>query len=200
MQDYAPHRALNELIKRIDESGEKPTLLLHACCAPCLSAVLEKLEAHFDITVFFYNPNIMPKTEFSLRFDAVNSLLGHYPNVKLIVGEWDNENYLSAVSGLEFEAEGGSRCELCFALRLKKTAELAKDFDYFATTLTISPHKNAKLINEIGERMGKTYGSKYLPSDFKKENGYLRSIELSKKFNLYRQNYCGCDFRFREIF
>ncbi|HKL93876.1 MAG TPA: epoxyqueuosine reductase QueH [Clostridia bacterium] len=190
----SPQRELDSLIAKIDEKGLHPTLLLHACCAPCASAVLEKLNPHFDITIIFYNPNIMPKEEFILRFDAMKSLLSHYPKIKVILGEWNNDDYLDKVCGYEKQAEGGARCGICFSMRLRKTAELAKDFDYFATTLTLSPHKNAELINEIGEREAKHFGSNYLPSDFKKQNGYLRSIELSHEYNLYRQNYCGCKF------
>jgi len=189
-----PHLELYKLINQIDESGKKPTLLLHACCAPCATAVLEKLAQHFDITLFYYNPSISPKEEFIRRFDAIKSLLCHYPAIKLIEGVWENEQYLAEVSGLEKEPEGGERCSVCFLQRLRKTAELACNYDYFATTLTVSPHKNAELINKIGEQEAKVFGSEYLPSDFIKQNGYLRSIELSKQFNLYRQNYCGCKF------
>ena len=176
----------------------KPRLLLQVCCAPCFCGSIDQLTENFTVTAFFYNPNIQPKEEFNLRLDALKQLIAHYPSVKLIVPEQDEEEYLSFVKGLENEKEGGSRCTSCFDLRLEKTAKFLADnsgeFDYFATTLTVSPHKNAKLINEIGNKMGEKYNVQYLESDFKKKDGFLRSIRKSKELDLYRQDYCGCSF------
>lgn len=185
---------IKKIIENVKEGGKKPSLLLHACCAPCSSSVLHRIAKYFDITIFYYNPSISPKEEFIKRYDAIKVLLSHYPQVKLILGDYENEEYLKLVSGLEKEQEGGKRCEICFKQRLEKSASLAKDYDYFATTLTVSPHKNATLINEIGFRAAQKFGTKYLPSDFKKEDGYLLSIQLSKEYGLYRQDYCGCNF------
>lgn len=178
-----------------------PSLLLHSCCGPCSSYVLEYLRPYFRITVFFYNPNIEPAEEYARRLDTQKKLLsilnadGGQP-VELLCGEYVPERYLAAVSGLEAEPEGGGRCGVCFRLRLEDSARLAaaEGFDYFATTLTVSPHKNAPLINAIGAEAGLRFGARYLPSDFKKRGGYLRSVELSKAYGLYRQNYCGCRF------
>lgn len=176
----------------------KPRLLLQVCCAPCFCGSIDYLTEHFAVTAFFCNPNIQPKEEFNLRLDALKQLIAHYPSVKLIVPEQDEEEYLSFVMGLENEKEGGSRCTACFDLRLEKTAKFLADnggeFDYFATTLTVSPHKNAKLINEIGNKMGEKYNVQYLEGDFKKKDGFLRSIRKSKELDLYRQDYCGCSF------
>lgn len=168
---------------------QKPKLLLHACCAPCASYVIDYLKDKFDITIFFYNPNIMPKEEHEKRYEEVLKLADIY-NVQVIKGEYDNNNYLDIVKGKEEDAEGTSRCSLCYEMRLIKTNELAINYDYFATTLTVSPYKNTPRINEIGSSLS----DKYLVSDFKKNDGYKKSIELSKKYNLYRQNYCGCIF------
>ena len=177
---------------------EKPTLLLQVCCAPCFCGSIDYLTEHFDVTAFFYNPNIQPKEEFNLRLDALKQLIEQYPSVKLVVPEQDEEEYLDFVKGLENEKEGGSRCTACFDLRLEKTSQFMKDnkgaYDYFATTLTVSPHKNAKVINEIGNRLGEKYNVQYLESDFKKKDGFLRSIKKSKELNLYRQDYCGCSY------
>ena len=185
-----------EMFKIIESSvGQKKKLLLHSCCAPCSTACLERLVGAFDITIFYYNPNIDSQDEFNLRASEqvryAKSL-----GIDCIVAGFDKQSFLSEVKGLEQEKEGGARCDKCFKLRLGKTAEkcLEGGFDYFATTLTVSPLKNAKLINEIGFSLQKSLGAKYLPSDFKKQNGYLRSITLSKENNLYRQNYCGCEF------
>ena len=187
---------LDKEIEALQKAGERPRLLLHACCAPCSSYVLEYLCRYFEITLFFYNPNIQPKEEFNLRLDALKQLIEHFPSVKLVVPKQDESEYLSFVEGLEKEKEGGSRCTACFDLRLEKTAQYMRgnDYDYFATTLTVSPHKNAKLINEIGNKPASKYNVKYLESDFKKKDGYLRSIRLSKELDLYRQDYCGCSF------
>ena len=177
---------------------EKPRLLLQVCCAPCFAGSVEYLTEHFDVTAFFYNPNIQPKQEFNLRLDALKQLIESFPSVKLIVPEQDENEYLTCVKGLEKEKEGGARCTGCFELRLEKTAKYMMDnmgdFDYFATTLTVSPHKNAKLINEIGNKIATKYNVNYLESNFKKKDGFLRSINKSKELGLYRQDYCGCSF------
>lgn len=176
-----------------------PTLLLHSCCGPCSSYCLEVLSKYFFVTVLWFNPNIHPKEEYLLRLEnqkkIIDSLPATHP-VKLEVLPYDAKRYFELVKGFESEPEGGERCELCFIQRLEKCAEYAKEkgFDYFTTTLTVSPHKNAPLINSIGEEMQEKYGVKFLPSDFKKKNGYKRSIELSKEYGLYRQDYCGCIF------
>lgn len=178
------------------ESAQKPRLLLHACCGPCASSVLEYLTPHFDVTVFYYNPNILPKEEFIKREGALKDVISHFDNVSLITPEQDGQEYISYVKGHKSDEEGGARCSLCFTLRLEKTAKyLAEhkgEFDFFATTLTVSPHKNAPLVNQIGQAAASKFGVCYLDSDFKKRNGYLRSIQLCKEWGIYRQNYCGC--------
>lgn len=192
-------RAVNydrEMQKIIESfKGQKPKLLLHSCCAPCSSYCIERLKEHFDLCIYYYNPNLDTADEFSLRSAEQIRLCDTF-GVKCIVVPYDKQEYLLAVNGLEHLPEGGERCSKCFYLRLKKTAEEAKQngFEYFATTLTISPLKNAKKLNDTGEAIAQEVGVKFLPSDFKKNNGYLRSIELSKEHNLYRQNYCGCEF------
>lgn len=177
---------------------QKPRMLLHACCGPCATSVLERIHDYFDITIYFYNPNIMPKEEFNKRLCALKDVISHFDDVKLIVPDQDEQDYISLVKGYESAPEGGSRCAICFEMRLLSTAKyLANhkdDYDYFATTLTVSPHKNAKLINEIGKRIANDYGVEYLSSDFKKQDGYLRSTQLCKEWNIYRQSYCGCTF------
>ena len=185
-----------EMLKIIESNlGQKKKLLLHSCCAPCSTACIERLMGAFDITVFYYNPNIDTLEEFKLRASEQERYCQSL-GIDCIVADYDKQSFLSVSNGLEKEKEGGARCEKCFNLRLTKTAEkcLELEFDYFATTLTVSPLKNAKLINEIGLSLEKSLGAKYLTSDFKKQNGYLRSITLSKENNLYRQNYCGCEF------
>ncbi len=177
------------------EQNNRPTLLLHACCAPCSSYVLEYLNKIFDITILYYNPNIYPEEEFNKRLDELNKLiLEMHINVKVINVGYNNFEFEQIAEGRRDEKEGGSRCYKCYELRLNKTAEIAKknNFDYFTTTLSISPYKNAKWLNEIGEELSKKYDIKYLYADFKKKNGYKRSIELSKIYGLYRQDYCGC--------
>lgn len=182
------------------EENKKPKMLLHSCCGPCSSAVIFVLKNDYDITVLYYNPNIYPEEEYLKRkheqIKLIESLNKEGENIKLLDVEYDPENYEKFVCGLEKEKEGGARCTKCFELRLRKTAKLAKEngFDIFATTLTVSPHKNAPLINSIGESISKEMGEPYLVSDFKKKDGYKRSIELSKKYELYRQNYCGCKY------
>lgn len=176
-----------------------PSLLLHACCAPCASYVLEYLSEHFAITLLYYNPNIQPEEEYRFRRQELERLISEmrFPNpVTVLPCDYDPQVFDAAAQGLEQEPERGARCTKCFDIRLRKTAELAKEhgFDYFTTTLSVSPHKNANLLHEIGTALSEEFGVSYLPSDFKKRGGYLRSIELSNEHNLYRQNYCGCVF------
>ncbi|MCC8191860.1 MAG: epoxyqueuosine reductase QueH [Ruminococcus sp.] len=176
---------------------KKPTLFLHACCAPCSSYVLEYLSSHFDITLYFYNPNISPAEEYNKRLDELKRLVKEMgPDIKIIEGEYNPDEFFEIAKGLENLPEGGERCKKCYRLRLQKTAQLANSlgYDYFCTTLSISPHKNAEWINEIGATLASELDVKFLPSDFKKKNGYKRSIELSREYNLYRQNFCGCVF------
>lgn len=179
----------------IDGLNGKPKLLLHSCCAPCSSSCIERIKEFFDVTVFYYNPNIDTKEEFCHR-ESEQKRLCEKLGVGFLSDGYNPEEFYSFVKGLENEKEGGARCEKCFYLRLKRTAEQAKksNYDYFTTTLTLSPLKNSELINSIGETIEEETGVKFLPSDFKKRNGYLRSIELSREYGLYRQNYCGCEF------
>ena len=182
--------------QKIDKNS-KPKLLLHVCCAPCSSHCLSVLEPYFDITVFYYNPNISPYEEYERRLNEEKKYLSLvHPNIKIVDAEYDNEKFEELAKGLEDLKEGGERCHKCYRLRLQKTGEYAKQngYDYFTTTLTVSPYKHSATLNEIGEEVSKQVGVKYLFSDFKKENGYQHSIELSKKYNLYRQDYCGCKF------
>ncbi len=182
-------------------SGEKKKLLLHSCCAPCSSYVLEYLSSFFDITILFYNPNIYPPEEFFKRAEEQEKLVGLMGiDVKTVVCPFDDKEFYSAVAGLEGIKEGGERCFACYRLRLEQSARYAKEneFDCFCTTLSISPLKNAEKLNEIGEELADKYGVRYLVSDFKKKNGYKRSTELSAEFGLYRQNYCGCVFSKKE--
>lgn len=173
--------------------GEKPKLLLHACCAPCSSACLERLKDYFAVTVFFYNPNIEDE-EYLKRKQELIRFISETGWAEICDCEHDASIFYSSVKGYENCKEGGERCAICFKLRLERTAKEAKEknFDYFATTLTISPLKNAELINSIGFALSEQYGVNWLPSDFKKKNGYLRSLQLSKEHSLYRQNFCGC--------
>lgn len=192
-------RELDQIIEKIRKEEEAPTLLLHSCCAPCSSYVLEYLAEYFQITVFYYNPNIYPDEEYEKRVKEqqrfIKSLPVRYP-VAFIEGEFEKDKFYEAVKGLEKEKEGGERCFVCYRLRLEKTAELAAklNMDYFTSTLTISPLKNAEKLNEIGEQLAGQYDAAWLPSDFKKKNGYKRSTELSREYGLYRQDYCGCVF------
>ena len=174
----------------------KPKLLLHSCCAPCSSSVLARVCENFDVTIFYYNPNIYPKEEFEKRLQNQKIVIENNLGVKLVSPNYDEVEYLEKVKGLEAEKEGGKRCDVCFYLRLKQTAIFAKEngFDFFGTTLTVSSHKNAEHINKIGEEIEKEVGIPFLYSDFKKHDGYKRSIILSREMNLYRQNYCGCRF------
>ena len=177
--------------------GRVPRLLLHSCCGPCSSYVLEYLSKYFYVTVLFFNPNIYPKEEYMLRLENQKKLLDSLPTVHpigLMDADYTPEVFESAVRGYEGEREGGTRCPICFRLRMEETARLAQknEFEYFTTTLSVSPHKNAQQLNEIGGELSDKYGVKYLFSDFKKREGYKRSIELSGIYALYRQNYCGC--------
>lgn len=194
-------KELDLIIKK--EERRTPTLLLHSCCAPCSSYVLEYLSAYFAITVLYYNPNIYPAEEYSRRVEEQKRLIGSlsvtHP-IHFLEGRFDPGEFYDAVKGLEHIPEGGERCHACFRLRLEEAALAARQgkFDYFTTTLTISPLKNAAKLNEIGEQLADSYGLHWLPSDFKKKNGYKRSIELSAQYGLYRQDYCGCVFSKQE--
>ena len=190
---------LDAEIKRISAAGERPRLLLHACCAPCSSYVLEYLSSFFDITLYFYNPNITPVEEYAYRYDELSRLVREMlpaGDVKAVKAEYNSDEFYNVVKGLEGELEGGERCMRCYRLRLEASARYAAEggFDYFTTTLSISPHKNSRRLNEIGAELSEKYGVRYLFSDFKKKNGYKRSCELSEKHGLYRQDYCGCEF------
>lgn len=180
-----------------------PSLLLHSCCGPCSSYVLEVLSQHFNVTVLYFNPNIYPESEYKKRLAEQIKIIDGMPFKNpacLMECDYDENEFLAAAQGFENEREGGARCEKCFRLRMEKTALLAKEngFDFFTTTLSVSPHKNAPLLNKIGEELSEKHGIKYLYGDFKKKEGYKRSIELSAQYDLYRQNYCGCRFSLRE--
>ena len=177
--------------EEISSFGGKPKLLLHCCCAPCSSAVIERLKDYFDITYFYYNPNIYPQVEYETRKQEFIKL-----GVDVVSLDYNHTEFLDTVKGKEHEQEGGERCRACIALRMKKSFEYAKghNFDIVTTTLSISPHKDAEYINSIGEALEKEFEIKYLHADFKKENGYLRSIEICKDKQIYRQDYCGCEF------
>lgn len=192
-------KELDKILKEIENKSQVPTLLLHSCCAPCSSYVLEYLSRYFSITVFYYNPNIYPAEEYYKRVEEQKSFISQLKTaneVKFIEGEFNDKVFYNCIQGLEHIKEGGERCFACYKLRLEETAKLAKDlhFDYFTTTLSISPYKNAEKLNEISNELSQIFNVKNLPSDFKKKNGYKRSIELSQEYNLYRQDYCGCVF------
>ena len=192
-------KELDIFLENLIREGNQPSLLLHACCAPCSSYVLEYLAQYFHITLFFYNPNIYPETEYRRRCQELEKFLSALPvprPIHFIEGEFDPPRFYDTVKGWEEEREGGERCFRCYELRLEEAAAQAKQLgcDYFTTTLSISPHKNALKLNEIGERLSQQYGVAYLYSDFKKKNGFKRSLELSKVYGLYRQDYCGCVF------
>ena len=195
-------KELEKLLTQLEAEQRVPTLLIHSCCAPCSSYVLEYLSEYFKITVFYYNPNIYPESEYMKRIAEQQKLICdmklRYP-VSFLAGEYDKEKFYEMAAGMEDLKEGGARCMKCYELRLSEAARQAAagGFDYFTTTLSISPMKNAQKLNEIGLRVGEEYGVKYLVSDFKKKNGYKRSIELSKEYGLYRQDYCGCEFSMR---
>ena len=196
-------RELETVIKENESKSRVPRLLLHSCCAPCSSYVLEYLSDYFEITVFYYNPNISPAEEYEKRAAEQQHLIRELPvkhPVTLVVGAYEPERFYALSKGFETVPEGGERCFRCYRLRLEEAAKMAAEggFDYFATTLTISPLKNAGKLNEIGEELSQIYKVEHLPSDFKKKNGYRRSVELSAEYGLYRQNYCGCVFSKRE--
>lgn len=196
-------KELEKLIERLEAEERVPRLLLHSCCAPCSSYVLEYLSKYFDITVYYYNPNIFPESEYTKRILEQQMLISDMPMkhpASFLAGNYDRERFLEIVSGLEHLREGGERCFACYALRLEEAARVAREgeFDYFTTTLSISPLKNAEKLNEIGNKIAKKYGVSYLQSDFKKKNGYKRSIELSNEYGLYRQDYCGCEYSYRD--
>lgn len=196
-------KELDRVIGQNQRDGKTPKLLLHVCCAPCSSYCLEYLSKYFEITVYYYNPNISIKEEYEHRLSEEKRLVSQMPfknPVNVIEGRYEPSEFFEVVKGLEHEPEGGKRCEKCFELRLSSSAELAAKlgFDYFTTTLTISPLKNADLLNTIGAEQAQKHGVSWLYSDFKKREGYKRSIELSREYDLYRQNYCGCVFSKRK--
>lgn len=175
--------------------GSRPTLLLHSCCGPCSSAVIERLCQHFQVTVYYYNPNIEPEAEYRHRLAEQERLLKLLPgDAQMLSCNYDHAAFAAFAEEMAQEPEGGKRCLRCFELRLRKTAQAAAEqgYAYFTTTLSVSPHKNAEILNQIGQAAGEKYGVKYLMADFKKKNGYLRSLQLSREYGLYRQDYCGC--------
>lgn len=197
-------KLLKEIINNIKEKNITPNLLLHSCCGPCSSYVIEYLNEYFNITILYYNPNISPYEEYLKRKEEQIKLINSIETknkINIIDCDYDNDIYEEKIKGLEKEPEKGKRCTVCFDLRLDYTAKKAKalNYNYFCTTLTVSPYKNSELINKIGKEKQEKYNINWLYSDFKKNNGYKRSIELSKKYNLYRQNYCGCVYSKRDI-
>ena len=186
----------NKLMEIISNLDTRPKLLLHSCCGPCSTAVLSFLVPYFDITVLYYNPNIEPYEEYLKRKNEQIRFIKEYQHkeINFLDCDYDNESFRNKVKGLEHEKEGGARCPVCYRIRLEFTAIKAKEmgYDYFGTTLTVSPYKHSKTINEIGESLEKEYKIKFLYSDFKKKDGYKKSIEMSREYNLYRQDYCGC--------
>ncbi|MEH2953808.1 epoxyqueuosine reductase QueH [Candidatus Merdisoma sp. JLR.KK011] len=196
-------RELEGTIEKLVEARQTPRLLLHSCCAPCSSYVLEYLSEYFSVTVFYYNPNIFPAEEYEKRVKEQEALILRLPakhRISFLEGPYEQERFYEMAKGLELEPEGGERCFRCYHLRLLEAAQMARAgaFDYFTTTLSISPLKDAEKLNEIGEKLAREYGVAYLNSDFKKRNGYKRSIELSREYGLYRQDYCGCVYSLRE--
>ena len=194
---------LDKKLEELQGRTDVPTLLLHSCCAPCSSYVLEYLSDYFSITVFYYNPNIYPDEEYEKRVKEQQAFISRLPAkhpITFCQGDFDKERFYAATKGLEQEIEGGARCEACFRLRLEESAVMARDMgmDFFTTTLSISPMKNAELLNEIGQELGQCYGVEYLCSDFKKRNGFKRSVELSEEYGMYRQDYCGCVYSYQE--
>lgn len=202
-QNVNYQKELDKIINRLEQEGRVPRLLLHSCCAPCSSYVLEYLSKYFEITVLYYNPNLYPDSEFAKRSAEQRRLIDEMKTVhpvSFMEGAFDKAVFYQMAAGMESIREGGARCFRCYELRLRKTAETAKalGFDFFTTTLSISPLKNAQKLNEIGGRLADEYGVAYLMSDFKKKNGYKRSVELSQEYDLYRQDYCGCEFSYQE--
>ena len=196
-------KELDKVIESLSQQEKIPTLLLHSCCAPCSSYVLEYLSNYFGITVFYYNPNIYPDEEYEMRVKEQQRFIREFPAkhpIDFIEGAYDKERFYEMARGLEQVPEGGQRCFQCYELRLREAGELAKarGFDYFTTTLSISPMKNAEKLNEIGLRLADELGVAYLCSDFKKRNGYKRSTELSREYGMYRQDYCGCVFSYNQ--
>lgn len=192
---------MQDIIRKLEqEKSEKPHLLLHSCCGPCSSAVLEKLTPHFRVTVFFFNPCIHPAAEYEKRLSEQKRLIEEAKlPVDLLEAVYDPQSYFALVKGLENAPEGGERCLVCFRQRLMATAQAAKEhgYDFFTTTLTVSPHKNAENLNRIGQEVSHETGMPFLPADFKKRSGYLRSLELSREYGLYRQDWCGCVYSMR---
>lgn len=195
---------MEEIIEKEKSNNRIPTLLLHACCGPCSSSVLEKLSEHFKITIYYYNPNISPYEEYEKRVEEIKRFISELTPINpigFLEGKYDNNRFEEIIKGLEEEPEGGKRCSKCYYMRLEETAIVAKEknFDYFTTTLSVSPYKNAEKLNKIGAFLEEKYNTWYLFSDFKKKDGYKRSIELSREYNLYRQDYCGCIYSKREM-
>ena len=194
---------MEKILKEIEESGKTPTLLLHSCCGPCSSCVIERLADYFNITVYYYNPNIYPEEEYLKRKQVQLDLINKLPTknkVNFLDCDYIQDEYNETVKGYESCREGEERCYKCYELRIRKTGEVAleNNYDFFTTTLSVSPHKNSKWINEIGRKVENEIGMRYLPADFKKKDGYKRSIELSCEYGLYRQNYCGCVYSLAE--
>lgn len=196
-------KELDKLIAEFDKEGRVPSLLLHSCCGPCSSYCIEYLSQYFNITVFYYNPNIYPDEEYYLRVKEQQRFIEAFPTkhpVSFIEGDYDKDSFYEIAKGLEQEPEKGARCLKCYDLRLRRTAQVAREkgFDFFTTTLTISPMKDSQVLNEIGIRISEELGVKWLPSDFKKREGYKRSTELSREYEMYRQDYCGCVFSYND--
>ena len=203
MQNRNYQKELEKLIEKQQRDGEKPSLLLHSCCAPCSSSVIELLLEYFDITVYYYNPNIYPAAEYYKRKEEQEKFCRDYfkdANIKVVSEDYNEEDFLKIAKGKENLREGGARCTLCYHLRLEKTASFAakNGYDYFASTLSVSPLKCADRLNKIGEELSKEYGVKYLYNDFKKKNGYKRSCEISNEIGMYRQAWCGCKYSYYE--
>lgn len=203
MQKRNYQKELDKLTADFSATGAVPKLLIHSCCAPCSSYVLEYLSNYFEITVLYYNPNIYPEDEYFKRETEQEQFINRLPTKNKVTfrgAEFEPKQFYDAVKGLEQCAEGGERCRVCFRLRLERAARVAKEggFDFFTTTLSISPLKKSDVLNEIGEQLADEYGVRHLPSDFKKKEGYKRSVELSKEYGIYRQDYCGCVFSKRE--
>ena len=203
MDNVNENLEMEKIIDKLDKENQTPTLLLHSCCGPCSTCVIERLADHFKITVLYYNPNIYPEDEYYHRKQVELDFIKQFPTknkVEFLDCDYEPEKFNKAVCGYENCREGGERCYICYKLRMEETAKIGEKekFEYFTTTLSVSPHKNSKWINEIGRSLEKEYNIKYLPSDFKKKDGYKRSIELSCKYCLYRQRYCGCVYSLAE--